>query len=267
MIQLLPDIQKTGDKRGVDLEQVGICDLCYPITVFDQHNGKQHTTATIKMSVSLPHHVKGTHMSRFIEVFNHYKAEVSVHTIPVILEKMKKHLDAEVAHIELQFPYFLDRKAPFTGSGAPVKYHCTIIGEANCGYTDIILGVDVQITSLCPCSKEISLYGAHNQRGNVSIKVNCTGNSGEPQFLSIEELISIAEDSASAPLYTLLKRSDERVVTMQAYDNPAFVEDITREVAVRLKKENRVKSFSVKVTNFESIHNHNAFASTSWRRK
>jgi GTP cyclohydrolase I len=264
MLKTLPDIQKSVDERGIFLEQVGVSDLRYPITVLDQSNGKQQTIATLRMSVSLPHHFKGTHMSRFIEVLNRYRDEFTIRTLPTILEEMKARLEAESARIEMQFPYFLERSAPVTGSKAMMDYQCTFIGESNETTDDFIIGVDVPVASLCPCSKEISEYGAHNQRGNVSIKLRTVSKA---DFIWIEEVIEMAESSASSPLYPLLKRPDERFVTMQAYDKPAFVEDITREVALRLKSDERISWFGVQVTNYESIHNHNAFASTSWKRK
>lgn len=266
-VQTLPDIQNHNDTRGIALEQVGVSDLRYPITVLDRDQGKQQTIANLTMSVSLPHHFKGTHMSRFLEVLNHYRGEFTMRTLPDLLHEMKQRLDAESARIEVRFPYFLERKAPVTGMGALMDYQCTFIGESNGATDDFMLGVQVPVASLCPCSKEISDYGAHNQRGNVDIMVRGVRDEEEhPALIWIEELIQMAEDSASAPLYPLLKRPDERHVTMQAYENPAFVEDITRDVAVCLKADERVAWFSVRVVNFESIHNHNAFAQTSWTR-
>ncbi|MEM1126871.1 MAG: GTP cyclohydrolase FolE2 [Bacteroidota bacterium] len=266
-MQPLPDIQQSKDLRGVALEQVGISDLRYPITVLDKHQGKQQTIASLTMSVSLPHHFKGTHMSRFVEVLNQYLGAFTIGTLPDLLREMKERLDAESARIEVRFPYFLERKAPVTEKGALMDYACTFIGESNGHGDDFIIGVAVPVASLCPCSKEISEYGAHNQRGEVDIQVRSRqGSEGDTQLIWIEELIEVAENAASAPLYPLLKRPDERFVTMQAYENPAFVEDITRDVAVQLRADERVAWYQVRVTNFESIHNHNAFAQTSWSR-
>lgn len=263
----LPDIQNTVDTRGIELEQVGVTDLRYPIMVLDPEQGQQQTIASLTMSVSLPHHFKGTHMSRFVEVLNHYRGEFTMNTLPHLLHEMKKRLDAERARIEVRFPYFLERTAPVSGLKGLMDYQCTFIGESNGHNDDFILGVQVPVASLCPCSKEISEYGAHNQRGHVDIQVRGVREAdGQPALIWIEELIQVAENAASAPLYPLLKRQDERHVTMQAYDNPAFVEDITRDVAVQLQADERVAWFSVQVTNFESIHNHNAFARTSWAR-
>lgn len=267
LVDPLPDVQNSIDSRGIELEQVGVTDLRYPITVFDRDQGRQQTVASITMSVSLPHHFKGTHMSRFIEVLNHYRGEFTMRTLPELLHEMKELLDAETARIEVEFPYFLEREAPVSGLKGLMDYGCKFVGESNGTTDDFILGVKVPVASLCPCSREISDYGAHNQRGIVHIEVRATRNENrQPALIWIEEIIEIAEESSSAPLYPVLKRPDERFVTMQAYDKPAFVEDITRDVAVRLKADSRVAWFSVHVTNFESIHNHNAFARTSWRR-
>ncbi|WP_020602248.1 GTP cyclohydrolase FolE2 [Spirosoma spitsbergense] len=267
MTNQLPDIQSGVDKRGIGLDQVGVSDLRYPIIVLDKTNGVQHTVARLSMSVSLPHNYKGTHMSRFIEVLNQHRNEFTVRTLPAILNEMKFRLKAESARIEMSFPYFIEKKAPVTEHKAMMDYQCFFLGESSTEFDDFVLGVDVPVASLCPCSKEISDYGAHNQRGVVSVRVRMTKKDGFNSFIWVEELIEIAESSASSPLYSLLKRPDERFVTMQAYDRPAFVEDITREVAVRLKNDQRIDWFEVRVTNFESIHNHNAFASTQWKRE
>jgi len=267
MPQTLPDIQNTLDTRGVALEQVGVSDIKYPITVLDRAQGKQHTIASLAMSVSLPQQFKGTHMSRFIQVLSRYRDEFTIQTLPNVLDEMRTRLEAEAARIEVRFPYFVERAAPVSGMKALMDYQCTFIGDSSTDTDNFILGVTVPVASLCPCSKEISDYGAHNQRGDVAIQVRTTRDAaGESQLIWIEELIEIAENAASAPLYPLLKRPDERYVTMQAYENPAFVEDITRDVAVQLRDDPRVDWFSVQVTNYESIHNHNAFASTSWQR-
>lgn len=263
----LPDVQNTGDTRGIPLDRVGISDLRYPIVVLDRDQGRQQTIANLTMSVSLPHQFKGTHMSRFVEVLNHYRSEFTMDTLPNILHELKRQLDAETARIEVRFPYFLERKAPVTGLGGMMDYQCAFMGESNGTYDDFALGVTVPVASLCPCSKEISEYGAHNQRGDVAMEIRSVrSDDGRPALVWIEELIEVAETSASAPLYPLLKRPDERFVTMQAYENPAFVEDIVRNAAVRLKEDPRIASFTIQVTNYESIHNHNAFASTSWSR-
>jgi GTP cyclohydrolase I len=263
----LADVQSSRDGRGVALDQVGVSDLKYPITVLDREQETQQTIAEVSMSVGLPKEFKGTHMSRFVEVLNQYRGEFTMHTLPDLLQTLRERLEAEQARIEVQFPYFLERTAPVTEKKALMDYDCTFIGKASGEDSTFTLGVTVPVTSLCPCSKEISEEGAHNQRGYVDIKVRSVPNEeGNPTMIWIEELIDIAEGAASAPLYPLLKRPDERHVTMQAYQNPAFVEDITRDVAVRLKGDERVKWFHLQVKNFESIHNHDAFAEVRWSR-
>lgn len=259
----LPDIQKTKDRRGVPIDKVGICDLSFPITVLDRQNQRQQTVATISMSVSLPHHFKGTHMSRFLEILSRHQGEVTMRTLPELLHDLKNHLESEAAHIEVEFPYFLTRAAPVTGAQAPMDYRCTFIAESNGKTDDFLLRVRVPVTTLCPCSKEISDYGAHNQRGLVTLTVRPRRKNGLWELIWIEELIDIAEKSASAPVYPLLKRPDERHVTMQAFDHPVFVEDVVRNAARLLKKDKRITWFEARAVNHESIHNHNAYACVS----
>ncbi len=257
----MKDVQNTPDTRGIDIEQVGVCDLTYPITVLDRENQRQQCAALISLSVSLPHHFKGTHMSRFLVVLAEHQGEFTMRTVPAILHDLKKRLDAESAQIEVEFPYFLQRKAPVSGLSAPMDYRCTFIGQSNGKNDDFLLRVRVPVATLCPCSKEISDYGAHNQRGYVTITVRTRLlDGGSWDFLWIEELVEIAERSASAPIYPLLKRTDERHVTMQAYDNPVFVEDVVRNAAAQLKADSRIVWFEVRAVNHESIHNHSAFA-------
>lgn len=255
------DVQNSADHRGIAIDQVGVCDLTYPITVLDRENQRQQCAATISLSVSLPHHFKGTHMSRFLEVLAAHQREFTVRTVSSILHDLKKRLDAETAQIEVEFPYFLQRKAPVSGLSAPMDYRCTFVGQSNGNSNDFLLRVRVPVGTLCPCSKEISDYGAHNQRGYVTITVRTRKvRDGSWDFIWIEELVEIAEKSASAPIYPLLKRTDERYVTMQAYDNPVFVEDVVRDVAATLKADSRIAWFEVRTINHESIHNHSAFA-------
>ncbi|MDB4371051.1 GTP cyclohydrolase FolE2 [Mariniblastus sp.] len=263
----VPDVQNEHDDREIALDQVGVSSLRYPITVMDRDQKEQHVTATLSMSVDLPHQFKGTHMSRFIEVLNGYRGELTMRTLPQILAELKTRLNAESAQIEVNFQYFLERKAPVTGMSGLMDYGCSFQGESNNTDNDFVLGVNVPVTSLCPCSKEISDYGAHNQRGNVDVQIRSTKDQdGIPFLIWIEEVVDLVEQSASAPLYPLLKRPDERHVTMQAYDNPVFVEDLVRNVAVKLKQDKRVAWFSVEAVNQESIHNHNAFARVQWTR-
>ena len=261
------DIQNHADDRNVDIDRVGVSDIKYPIVVKDRAHESQQTVASLAMSVDLPHEFKGTHMSRFVEVLSEHNERMSISNLPGILTELRERLDAKSAHIEVKFPYFVEKSAPETGSKAVMDYECTYRGTVDGNCTDIVIGVTVPVTSLCPCSKAISDYGAHNQRGYVTIEVrSCLEKDGKPMMIWLEELIEIAEESASAPLYPLLKRPDERHVTMQAYDNPVFVEDLVRNVAVRLKRDPRVAWFTVNTVNHESIHNHNAFANIEWTR-
>ena len=256
----LPDIQATPDTRGLDIDQVGISDLRYPIQVLDSEGKPFPTVAKIAMSVHLPHHFKGTHMSRFLEVLSQHEGEVTMRTLPDILHDLKKRLDAEEAHIEVAFTYFVTKKAPVSGS--PAKVGCDVVfqGTSNGEVDDFMLCVTVPVTTLCPCSKEISDYGAHNQRGYVTLEVRPKAKKSGWELVLIEDLIAVAEKSGSAPVYALLKRTDERFVTMQAYENPVFVEDVVRNAAALLRADPRVASFKVKAVNHESIHDHNAFA-------
>jgi GTP cyclohydrolase I len=263
----MEDVQGRRDEREVALDRVGVSGLRYPIVVLDRDHQKQHTVAVLKMSVNLPHEFKGTHMSRFIEVLNEHRGEITMRTVPAVLRDLRKKLDAESAHIHLVFPYFLERRAPVSGASALMDYECSFDAEVNGGMDKFVFGVRVPVTSLCPCSKAISDYGAHNQRGYVTIDVQTTRDS-ENNFALVwfEELIDIAERSASAPVYPLLKRADERHVTMQAFDNPVFVEDMVRNVALVLRNDSRIAWFRIDALNQESIHNHSAFASVEWDR-
>jgi GTP cyclohydrolase I len=232
------------------------------------------------MSVSLPREQKGTHMSRFVEVLNDHHGEVTMRTVPAILRDLRDRLDASTARIELTFPYFLERVAPVSGARALMDFETSFIGESDATRDDFVLRVKVPVTSLCPCSKAISEYGAHNQRGYVTISVRSypaesvgsvgsdrvAAGEGLPQLVWIEELVSLAEACASAPVYPLLKRADERFVTEQAYDNPVFVEDMVRNAAQRLQDDPRIAWFHVHAENHESIHNHSAFAEVQWSR-
>ena len=261
------DIQGQKDNRRIPIDKVGVSNLRYPITVFDKANDIQHTIGNLTLSVSLPHEFKGTHMSRFIEILNEHRGEITVRTVPEILHELKRRLDAESSHIEIRFPYFIERSAPTTGAKALVDYECFFIGSSNDKGDDFIVGTQVPVTSLCPCSKAISDYGAHNQRGYITIETrSLRTNDGKLEIIWIEELVEIAEGSASAPVYALLKRPDERHVTMQAYDNPVFVEDMVRNAATKLQADRRISWFRVQAMNEESIHNHNAFAQLEWAR-
>jgi GTP cyclohydrolase IB len=263
----LRDVQNQRDERGIAINKVGVSDLRYPILVLDREQKWQHTVAQVSLSVALPHHFKGTHMSRFVEVLNKHRGEITMRTLPLILHELRERLDAEQAHIDVKFPYFLERVAPVSGASALMDYRCAFAGESDGETDDFVLTVEVPVTSLCPCSKEISDYGAHNQRGYVTVQVRSTRTpTGDPELIWIEEVIAMAEAAASAPVYPLLKRPDERHVTMQAFDKPAFVEDIVRDVAMQLREDTRVDWFRVHVVNQESIHNHSAFAEIEWTR-
>jgi GTP cyclohydrolase I len=255
------DIQSHHDDRNIPIDQVGVSELRYPIIVRDKQKRRQQTIASISMSVNLPHNFKGTHMSRFIEILNRHRGGIDMGTLPDILHDLKKHLRSESSRVELRFPYFLERVAPVSRARSLMEYQCTFVGESSGKGEDLVFGVKVPVTSLCPCSKAMSDGGAHNQRGHVTIDIRaCSDQNGRRQLVWIEELIEVAEKSASAPVYSLLKRSDEKFVTEQAYANPAFVEDIVRNVAFVLKHDERIAWYRIKAVNHESIHNHSAFA-------
>jgi len=261
------DIQNSQDHRDVELEQVGVRDIRYPIVVLDKARGRQTTIANLSLSVNLPKHFKGTHMSRFVELLEKHKGEFTLHTLPALLGDLRSRLNADSARVEASFPYFLERKAPVTEHSALLDFQCSFRAESRGAVQSFELEVTVPVTSLCPCSKAISDYGAHNQRGYVTIRVRPTfGSDSCPQIIWLEELIEVAESSGSSRIYPLLKRPDERHVTMEAYDNPVFVEDVVRNVAVQLRQHPLVDYFWVEVVNHESIHNHSAYAATSWNR-
>lgn len=250
----MQDKQSERDVRGVRIDKVGVKGLRYPVIVRDRAHKTQNTVATVAMSVDLPHHFKGTHMSRFVEVMNEHGGVVHVQNIEKIVRKMRQRLDAENAQLQMDFPYFIEKRAPITREKGMMDYGATFIASSRGGEIDFVLGVSVPVTTLCPCSKAISARGAHNQRGLVQLQVRSTTT------VWIEELIHKVEESASCELYSLLKRKDEKHVTERAYDNPVFVEDLVRNVAVRLRRDKRILWYRVEAENFESIHNHSAFA-------
>ncbi len=264
----MKDIQNTPDRRNIALKEAGIKNLSYPITILDKHNSEQETVADISMSVSLPHHFKGTHMSRFLEVLTSTGCKFTGSTIPHVLSALKNNLEAESARIKIEFPYFLTREAPVSKAAAKMRYNCSFTGESCAEGDDFLLTVTVPVSTLCPCSKEISTNGAHNQRGFITMEVQTSKEEdGTFAMLWIEELVDIAEASASSPVYTILKRPDEKFVTEQAYGNPVFVEDIVRNVAGKLQRDPRITQFTVTAENHESIHNHNAYAVVTWKCK
>ncbi len=248
------DVQNQEDTRNIKIDKVGVKDIRYPITVMDKNREAQRTVASVNMYVDLPHHYKGTHMSRFIEVLSEHRNSISPQRIPVILSDMKKKLNAATAHLELSFPYFIEKTAPVSGAVSLMEYNCTLFGQQGDDGIDQTVGVSVPITTLCPCSKEISRSGAHNQRGVVKVVVRYN------KFFWMEDLIHLVEKSCSCEVFSLLKRSDEKFVTEAAYDNPMFVEDVVREVAVKLLADDTFTWFSIAAENFESIHNHSAYA-------
>jgi GTP cyclohydrolase I len=263
----MEDVQNQKDLREIHIDQVGVSKLRYPITVLDRACATQHTVADLKMSVDLPKEFKGTHLSRFIETLSEHKGELTLRTLPNLLKTLKGRLQAKRARIEATFPYFLERVAPTSGSRALMDYECRFVAESNGGPDDFLLSVEVPVTSLCPCSKAISDYGAHNQRGYITIEIRtCRDKQGNLELVWIEELIEIAERSASSPVYPLIKRADERTITMQAFDHPAFVEDMVRDAAVLLQADKRINWYRVHAENEESIHNHNAYAQVEWTR-
>ncbi len=249
----MEDIQNHKDHRNIDIDQVGVKGIRYPITVLDKNNGKQQTVAKINMYVNLPRHYKGTHMSRFVEVLNEHSKRISLQNFSEILDEVKSRLNAESAHMEITFPYFINKMAPVTGSEGLMEYKCTFKGSLN-KTIDIMTIIHVPISTLCPCSKEISDFGAHNQRGEVTLKVRFK------KFIWIEDLIRLVEDAASSEVFSVLKREDEKYVTEKAYENPMFVEDIVRDIALKLNDDSNITWFAVESENFESIHNHNAYA-------
>ena len=248
------DVQGSADTRQLAINKVGIKAIRHPVRIGDKAGGIQHTVATFSMYVGLPHNFKGTHMSRFVEILNGREREISVESFPAMLREMVQRLEAETGHIEMNFPYFINKSAPVTGVQSLLDYDVTFIGDIVGGKVVVTLRIAVPVTSLCPCSKQISDRGAHNQRSHVTISVRTDG------FVWIEDLIAMVESQASCELYGLLKRPDEKYVTERAYDNPKFVEDMVRDVAAVLNAEARIVSYVVESENFESIHNHSAYA-------
>lgn len=257
----IPDIQAKQDTRKLAIDQVGIREIRHPVMVRDRAHGDQYTVATFNMYVGLPHNFKGTHMSRFVEVLNDHENVISVHSFKDIVKQVADKLASKTSSIEMTFPYFREKSAPVTGVKSLVDYEVTLFGVLKDDAVHITTRVIVPVTSLCPCSKEISSYGAHNQRSHVTITVLAE------EFVWIEELIDIAESNASSQLYGLLKRPDEKYVTEEAYDNPKFVEDMVRDIAGELIQDERVVSYTVESENFESIHNHSAYARISGTRE
>jgi len=254
----MKDVQNQPDQRRIPIEKVGVKDIRYPIIVRDKVHETQSTVASINMYVNLPHEFKGTHMSRFIEVLNRRHGRITLDNFLGILDELKDELNAQAAHIEMEFPYFVEKGAPVSGEKSLMEYLCRYIGEINHQKKLFHVGITVPVTTLCPCSREMSERGAHNQRGRVTATLEFR------KFFWIEDIIELIEASASAPVYALLKREDEKQVTEQAYDRPMFVEDLVREVTRRLRRDDNFTWFKVEAENFESIHNHSAYAMVEW---
>jgi len=253
----IADVQGYEDGRHVAIDKVGVKNIIYPMILKTRDGKTQDTIAKINMYVSLPHHQKGTHMSRFLEVLNDHRSEpLTPDRIPEVTAAIRERLNAETAHFEASFTYFMCKPAPVTGMRGLMDYEVTFACEVNGSpeTSSFVIGVAVPATSLCPCSKEISEYGAHNQRCRISAKVKFDGT------LWIEDLVEVLEGAASSPVYAVLKRPDEKFVTEAAYDNPKFVEDIIRDLALALDKDERIKWYEIDSENFESIHSHNAYA-------
>ena len=251
---VIADVQNLADTRQIAINRVGIKSIRHPVRVLDRSGGVQHTVAIFNMYVSLPHNFKGTHMSRFVEILNTREREISVENFPAMLREMARKLEAETGHIEMNFPYFINKAAPVSGVQSVIDYDVTLIGEICHGEIASTVKVVVPVTSLCPCSKKISERGAHNHRSHVTVTARLN------KLVWIEEIVQLVESEASCELYGLLKRPDEKFVTERAYDNPKFVEDMVRDVAARLNAEDRIHSYIVESENFESIHNHSAYA-------
>ena len=250
----IEDVQARADTRRIPIDKVGIKGIRHPVRVRDRSGGEQHTIATLDMFVTLPHDFKGTHMSRFVEILNDHEYEITVESFRVMLKEMTGLLEAKSGYIRMSFPYFINKAAPVSGVQSLMDYQVTLTGTTDDDGTAMHVKVVVPVTSLCPCSKAISDYGAHNQRSHVTVEAKTE------TFVWVEELIDIVESEASCELYGLLKRPDEKYVTERAYDNPKFVEDMVRDVARRLNEDDRILAYVIESENFESIHNHSAYA-------
>jgi GTP cyclohydrolase I len=250
----IEDVQGYADSRQIAIDKVGIKAIRHPVKVRDKTGGVQHTIAQFNMYVHLPHNFKGTHMSRFVEILNSYEREISVDNFEAMLRHMVKRLEAESGYVEMNFPYFINKAAPVSGVQSLLDYDITFIGQVENGKYCQSMKIVVPVTSLCPCSKKISDYGAHNQRSHVTVTVRTN------DFVWIEDIVQLVEKQASCELFGLLKRPDEKYVTERAYNNPKFVEDMVRDVAAALNHDKRIIAYVAEAENFESIHNHSAYA-------
>jgi len=250
----MEDVQASHDTRQIPISRVGIKDIQHPITVINRDGSRSASIATFSMSVSLPHDQKGTHMSRFLQMLNETETEISAKNFHKMLADMIERLEAESGYIELQFPYFIEKTAPVSGVKSLMDYQVNLIGQIEKGHLASTLEVTIPVKSLCPCSKKISEYGAHNQRSHLTVGINCSNK------LWLNELIKSVEAQASAELFAILKRPDEKFITERAYNNPKFVEDVVRDVANEFDNNDKISRYYVHAENFESIHNHSAFA-------
>ncbi len=249
----MKDVQKWKPENPLYIQKVGVKGISYPIVVADKLKGTQNTVASINLYVDLPREFKGTHMSRFIEVLNEHKDQIHIRNFERILGEICSALEAESAHMEIDFPYFIEKKAPVTGAAGLMEYRCSFLGMTG-KKREFKVGVRVPVQTLCPCSKEISEFGAHNQRGMVTVVVRYE------KFFWIEDLIELVERCCSSPVYPILKRPDEKFVTEYAFEHPMFVEDVVRQVASSLNLRSEFSWYSVEAENYESIHNHSAYA-------
>lgn len=250
----IADVQSSADTRKIAINRVGIKDIKYPLTIENADGHSRSTVVNVSMYVDLPAEVKGTHMSRFIEILHNQRQPVSTEVFRQILFEVKQKLLSESVYVEFDFPFFVEKKAPVSGVKSYLDYQASFIGEIKNGEASVNIKVIVPVTSLCPCSKKISEYGAHNQRSHVT--VNVLADEG----VTIEDIINCVEEESSCELFALLKRPDEKFITERAYDNPKFVEDVVRDVASRLNLDDRISEYCVESENFESIHNHSAYA-------
>ncbi|MBG0791690.1 MAG: GTP cyclohydrolase I FolE2 [Desulfovibrionaceae bacterium] len=250
----MEDVQKSQSSIAMPIDRVGVKGLKSPIIVRDRESGIQHTVAEVSLSVDLPAEFKGTHMSRFVEALEHWEGALDYNSFLTLLDDVVERLQARSAHIRFVFPYFLRRKSPVSGVNCLMDYTCRVDGLFKDGKLIFTLGADVPVMTVCPCSKAISDEGAHSQRAEVRIRTRFNG------FLWLEDLIEIGERAGSCPVYSLLKREDEKYVTETAFANPTFVEDVVREAAKGLDEHPQVHWYKVEVESFESIHNHSAFA-------
>lgn len=254
----LVDLQSEADERAVELAAVGVADIRMPIKILDPAQGQRETVATIQMAVDVPANARGTHLSRFLELLNEYDGHLTLAEIGPLLSDLRTRQGSRHAEIEVEFEYFIDKKAPVSGATGLMDYKCAFLGRDKNGVQDLRLRIGVPVATLCPCSKAISEAGAHNQRTLVTVELRCD------DFVWIEEVIEWVEAASSCPLYPVLKRVDEKFVTERAYANPRFVEDVVRETIVRLRDDARVTWAKVEAHSQESIHNHNAFAQAVW---